>query len=112
MSDGTGVVAVVVDDDAVSTRRACVERAHVSYGPISQIRFIDNGRGLTTSVNAVPGDGELLPRAGDHEVEAFVVVVAVRVVVAADLLAALVVVAGLVDGCVDLGGGVGLLEDV
>lgn len=62
----------------------------------------------TTSVNAAPENGELLPRAGSLEVKALVVVVFVRVVVAADLLAVLVVVAGLVHGCVDLGGGVGL----
>ena len=64
---------------------------------------------LTTSVHAAGTNGELLVRAGDREVKALVVVVAVRVVVVADLLAALVVVAGLIDGGVDLGGGVSLL---
>lgn len=49
-----------------------------------------------------------MPRAGSLEVKALVVVVLVRVVVAADLLAILVVVAGLVHSGVDLGGGVGL----
>ena len=44
-----------------------------------------------------------MPRAADAEVKAFVVVVAVRVVAAADLLAGLEVVAALVDGCGDLG---------
>jgi hypothetical protein len=44
-----------------------------------------------------------LPRATDAEVKAFVVVVAVRVVAAADLLPALEVVAALVDGGGDLG---------
>jgi hypothetical protein len=44
-----------------------------------------------------------LPRAADTEVEAFVVVVAVRVVVAADLLPVFEVVATLVDGGGDLG---------
>jgi hypothetical protein len=43
-----------------------------------------------------------LPRAADAEVEAFVVVVLVRVVVAADLLSGLVVLASLVDGRGDL----------
>jgi hypothetical protein len=44
-----------------------------------------------------------LPRAADAEVEAFVVVVAVRVVAAADLLSVLEVVATLVYGGGDLG---------
>ena len=63
---------------------------------------------LTTSVNPTPGDGELLPRSGDSEVKAFVVVVAVRVVVAADLLVGFEVFAALGDGGGDLGGGVAL----
>lgn len=63
---------------------------------------------LTTSINATPLNGKLLPRAGRAEIKPFVVVVAVRVVVAADLLAGLVVVAALADGCGDLGGGVAL----
>ena len=60
-------------------------------------------RELTTSVDSTRPDRELLPRAADAEVEAFVVVVAVRVVVAADLLSVLEVVATLVDGGGDLG---------
>ena len=49
-----------------------------------------------------------MPRSGDSEVEAFVVVVAVRVVVAADLLVGFEVFAALGDGGGDLGGGVAL----
>ena len=63
---------------------------------------------LTTSVNPTPNNRELLPRPGVPEVEAFVVVVAVRVVVAADLLVVAVVLAALGDGGGDLGGGVAL----
>lgn len=62
-----------------------------------------HNRELTTSVDSTRPDRELLPRAADAEVEAFVVVVAVRVVVAADLLTVLEVVATLVDGGGDLG---------
>lgn len=60
-------------------------------------------RELTTSVDSTRLDRELLPRAADAEVEAFVVVVAVRVVVAADLLSVFEVVATLVDRGGDLG---------
>jgi hypothetical protein len=63
---------------------------------------------LTTSVNPTSSDGELLPRGGDSEVEAFVVVVAVRVVVAADLLVRFEVFAALGNGGGDLAGGVAL----
>jgi hypothetical protein len=63
---------------------------------------------LTTSVNPTLNNGELVPRGGDLEVEALVVVVAVRVVVAADLLVCLEVFAALGDGGGDLAGGVAL----
>lgn len=49
-----------------------------------------------------------MPRAGNTEVKSFEVVVLVRVVVAADLVARLEEVAALVDGGGDLGSGVAL----
>jgi hypothetical protein len=67
-------------------------------------------RQLTTSVNTTPANRELLPRSGDPEVEPFVVVVLVWVVVAADLLVGLEVFAALGDGGGDLAGGVALFE--
>jgi len=60
---------------------------------------------LTTGVQAAGLDGELLIRARDAEVEALVVVVGMRVVVG--LLAALVVLAGLLGGRANLGCAVG-----
>jgi hypothetical protein len=108
VSDRASVAAVVVEHDTVGARRAC---------PSSQQSnpYINSHRRnskLTTSVNTTPGDGELLPRSRDSEVKAFVVVVAVRVVVAADLLVGSVVFAALGDGGGDLGGGVALREAI
>lgn len=82
MGDGTGVVAVSVDDDTVSTGRAA-------------------------GVNAASAKRELLVRAADGEVETLVVVVGVRVGGAASSVAGLVVGAGSVGGGADLGRGVG-----
>jgi hypothetical protein len=67
---------------------------------------------LTTSVDTAPGDRELLPRAGNTEIEAFVVVVPVRVVAAADLGAGFRVFAALVHGGGDLRGWVALRQRI
>jgi len=79
VSHGTSVLAIRVEHNTVSTRRA-------------------------TAVGAAAKDRELLVRSTDSEVEALVVVKVVRVVVAADLLVVGVVVVTLVDGSVDLAG--------
>lgn len=60
----------------------------------------------TTGVHSALLDWKLLVRTADREVESFIVVVGMRVVVGADLLIVLIVVAALVDGVGDLGGGV------
>lgn len=96
--DRSSVLAVRVEDNAVCARRACGRKLALLPCP-----YTLRNRGLTTSVNSARLDRELLPRAADAEVEAFVVVVAVRVVAAADLLSVLEVVAALVDGRGHLG---------
>lgn len=96
--DRSSVIAVRVENNAVCSGRACNRRL-----ALLPIRKTLRNRGLTTSVNSTRLDREFLPRATDAEVEAFVVVVAVRVVAAADLLSVLEVVATLVDGGGDLG---------
>lgn len=98
MRNRSSVSAVRVEDNAVCARRAYKKES----APLPFPTTLRN-RGLTTSVKSARLDWELLPRATDAEVEAFVVVVAVRVVAAADLLSVLEVVAALGDGCGDLG---------
>jgi len=98
VSDRASVAAVGVEYDTVGAGGAYPKvsnRIHTSTA-------IGSGSRLTTSVNPTLGDGELLPRGGDSEVKAFVVVVAVRVVVAADLLVGSQVFAALGDGGGDL----------
>lgn len=120
MSDGTSVAAVGVEDDTVGAGgawkyHALVNRSHPIQSLIHILRIIRKVEGskskLTTSVNAAPENRELLPRSGDSEVKAFVVVVTVRVVVAADLLVGFEVFAALRDGGRDLRGGVALLME-
>lgn len=99
MRDRSGVLAVCVENDTVCARRACSRRsARLPLPNVLRDREL-----LTTSVNSTCLNWEFLPRATDAEVKAFVVVVAVRVVAAADLLVGLQVVAALVDGSGDLG---------
>jgi hypothetical protein len=100
----TSVAAVVVEHDTVGAGGAFPK----SQQSNPYVNSLESRSKLTTSVNTTPGDGELLPRSRDSEVKAFVVVVAVRVVVAADLLVGSVVFAALGDGGGDLGGGVAL----
>ena len=85
-----------------TTRSAPGEPVILRLDSLPLLNTLRNCR-LTTSVDSAGLDRELLPRATDAEVKAFVVVVAVRVVAAADLLPALEVVATLVDGGGDLG---------
>ena len=121
MSDGTSVAAVGVEDDTVGAGgawkyHALVNRSH----PIQSLVYISrivrklerSESKLTASVNATPENRELLPRSGDSEVKAFVVVVTVRVVVAADLLVGFEIFAALGDGGGDLRGGVALLVEI
>ena len=96
--DRSSVLAVGVENDAVCARRACSGESAPRPSPNTVCN-----RELTTSVDSARLNRELLPRAADTEVKAFVVVVAVRVVAAADLLPALEVVATLVNRGGDLG---------
>jgi len=74
--------------------------------------MIENSVQFTAGVDTTLLDRELLVRTTDREVKAFVVVVGVRVVVRADLIVILVVVAALVQGFGDFGGGVVLFDSV
>ena len=100
MRDRSSVSTVRVEHNAVCARRACSSKSAPRPHPHSIVFY---KRELTTSVNSTRLDRELLVRTGDAEVKAFVVVVAVRVVVAADLLVGLEVVAALADGRGDFG---------
>jgi hypothetical protein len=97
--DRSSVLAVRVENDTVCAGRACGGKS----APLLPPNTLRDRELLTTSVNSTRLDREFLPRATDAEVKAFVVVVAMRVVAAADLLVGLQVVAALVDGSGDLG---------
>lgn len=90
-----------------TTRSAPGEPARKQSALVSGSNTSSGNEILTPSVTT-PSKRELLPRAGNTEVKSFEVVVLVRVVVAADLVARLEEVAALVDGGGNLGGGVAL----
>lgn len=101
MGNGTGILAIGVEDDAVGTRGACHESVNWPTPSGGKRKTY-----LTSRVNTTLLNRKLLVRSGDGEIETLVVVVGVRVVVRADLLVVLVVAVALVEGGADLAGAV------